>query len=160
MGHTHAHTPTHTHCRLQDLGKTNTQIHIHTSKYGILYRTLVLFNGHNNKQQQHFIMAAYHLEALRRQRVIDRKQGALCRIQQVREEDELRQQKELERSAVEKQEAEQNRRNEQEEHLRSCGKKADKNVQVKPVTDLRHQKKTLRDHGLVMGHVNEHFFHL
>ena len=28
-------------------------------------------------------MAAYHLEALRRQRVIDRKQGALFRIQQV-----------------------------------------------------------------------------
>ena len=38
------------------------------------------------QQQQLFEMAAYHLEALRRQRVIDRKQGALCRIQQVSKE--------------------------------------------------------------------------
>ena len=71
----------------------------------------------------------------------------------MREEDEIRQQQELERSAFEKQEAEENRRNEQEEHLRSCGKKGSVGA-----GDLRHQKKTLRDHGLVMGHVNEHFF--
>merc|ERR1712025_171268 len=113
-------------------------------------------------------MAAYHLEALRRQRVIDRKQGALARLYAKEEEEERKRQEELARSAWEKQEAEENRRYEREEHLRQRGgangdikKLLDKTVgEVKKygAGDLRYQKKTLRDHGLVMGHITDKYF--
>lgn len=111
-------------------------------------------------------MAAYHLEALRRQRVIDRKQGALKRIFEKQQEEEQREQEELARVAWEKKEAEENRRSERAEHLRqrggttgaACIKKIDKSIKKYGDGDLRHQKKTLRDHGLVMGHVTDTFF--
>jgi len=73
---------------------------------------------------------------------------------------------EIERQANEKLEQEENRRREREEHLRQCGGKtrrvtgySNKTTQVQLATqsDLRHQSKILRDHGLVMGHVNQQF---
>lgn len=64
-----------------------------------------------------------------------------------------------------RQDHEENRRREREEHLRQReqgGKrfgKMDKETQRRILTqkDLRHQSKILRDHGLVMGHVNDRF---
>ena len=70
-------------------------------------------------------------------------------------------QEELERNARETLEQEENRRREREDHLRQCGRAGRKNkqIQVQMLTqqDLRHQQKVLRDHGLVMGHVNDKF---
>ncbi|XP_057312392.1 uncharacterized protein LOC130653915 [Hydractinia symbiolongicarpus] len=114
-------------------------------------------------------MAAYHLEALRRQRVIDRKHGALARIAmgKVREEEEERKlQEQFEQRERTKLIEEEDRRKEREEHLRQRGgsrpkfySRTDKQTQVRFPTqkDLRHQQKVLRDHGLVMGHVNDKF---
>ncbi|XP_066922754.1 GRB10-interacting GYF protein 2-like isoform X2 [Clytia hemisphaerica] len=111
-------------------------------------------------------MAAYHNEALRRQRVIDRKVEALARISIRQEEEERRLNEEIRRQQFEKLEQEENRRLERELHLQQCGGKikptgySSKQTQVKFQTqsDLRHQSKILRDHGLVMGHVNGQFF--
>lgn len=73
----------------------------------------------------------------------------------------------MERAELEKLEEEENKRKEREEHLRQRGGKSyrsgvkmDKQTQVRLHTqsDLRHQSKILRDHGLVMGHINDQFF--
>ena len=86
----------------------------------------------------------------------------------LQEEEERRLNEEIERQQKEKLEQEESRRKEREEHLRQCGGNktrrptgyANKQTQAKFHTqsDLRHQSKTLRDHGLVMGHVNDQFF--
>ncbi|XP_066922752.1 ensconsin-like isoform X1 [Clytia hemisphaerica] len=108
----------------------------------------------------------YHQEAQRKQRQIERKNAALVRLQKEKEEEERRLNEEIRRQQFEKLEQEENRRLERELHLQQCGGKikptgySSKQTQVKFQTqsDLRHQSKILRDHGLVMGHVNGQFF--
>ncbi|XP_065058523.1 uncharacterized protein LOC135686254 [Rhopilema esculentum] len=149
-------------------------------------------------------MAAYHWEALRRQRVIDRKQEARQRIakrmvilrslvapdlgmlslQKIRvcicnfgvsfillavyilpdleEEEKLRLEEES-RLEREKRQLEDAKRREREEHLRQRGEggmyrgSGKRHTAQSTQKDLRHQQKVLRDHGLVMGHVNDEF---
>ena len=79
------------------------------------------------------------------------------------EEDRLRLQ-EAERLEREKRDLEDAKRREREEHLRQRGEagmfRSSRSKNGRLATsqkDLRHQQKILRDHGLVMGHVNEEF---
>lgn len=108
----------------------------------------------------------YHLEAQRRARVLERKQAALKKLQEQQEEEERKLQEQFEQRERTKLIQEEDRRKEREEHLRQRGggrpkfySKTDKQTQVRFPTqkDLRHQQKVLRDHGLVMGHVNDKF---
>lgn len=82
------------------------------------------------------------------------------------EEEERKLQEQFEQRERTKLIQEEDRRKEREEHLRQRGggrpkfySKTDKQTQVRFPTqkDLRHQQKVLRDHGLVMGHVNDKF---
>lgn len=72
----------------------------------------------------------------------------------------MEEEKRLEREKLDLEDA---RRREREEHLRQRGEggmNRSRNRNSRLVTsqkDLRHQQKVLRDHGLVMGHVNDEF---
>ena len=95
-------------------------------------------------------MAAYHREALRRQRVIDRQIEALNRIEST-EAKILHE--EFTKSRAPEEAAKLNA--EQEDEMNDLQQQK---VGRKPIAhDLRYQRKILRDHGLVMGHVNEQF---
>ena len=78
------------------------------------------------------------------------------------EEERLRLQEE-EQLREEKRYMEDAKRREREEHLRQRGRGGLKGSMAKSGSlaasqkDLRHQQKVLRNHGLVMGHVNEEF---
>ena len=100
-------------------------------------------------------MAAYHMEALRRQRVIDTKVEALTRIEKAQEAEALRIQEENERVAREMQEEEEAQIKEREEHLRQRGGNTQGNKcnHKSILRELKYQEKVLRDHGLVMGNV-------
>nr|XP_047126325.1 uncharacterized protein LOC100209373 isoform X1 [Hydra vulgaris] len=108
-------------------------------------------------------MAAYHLEALRRQRVIDRKNAALMRIElKKKEEESLKSQnmQYLENNSSNNNQTSSCNCKECHKICSNCEKfKKDKQTQVNYTQkDLRYQHKILRDHGLYMGHVNENFF--
>ncbi len=66
------------------------------------------------------------------------------------------------KAAREKLEQEEARRRERQEHLRQRGeagtsRNRSQKYQNTGQKDLKQQQKILRDHGLVMGHVNEEF---
>ncbi|EDO39548.1 predicted protein [Nematostella vectensis] len=113
---------------------------------------------------------AYHMEALRKQRILDRKHTALVRlaIAQAEQERALKEQ-ELKMQRM-KLEQEKTKSNEREHYLKSMGRTGKTGVinanytnmledQKKRISqkDLRHQEKVLRDHCLYMGNVNEYF---
>ncbi|XP_068718442.1 capping protein inhibiting regulator of actin dynamics-like isoform X1 [Montipora capricornis] len=113
---------------------------------------------------------AYHNEAKRRQRVLDKKREALQRlvIQQQLEEEKKR--ADQEKLKLEKVEKEKERARTREEYIRSMGRSGRAGVvnshyvnmipeQKMKISqrDLRHQEKILRDNCLVMGHVNDKF---
>ncbi|KAL9973388.1 hypothetical protein ACROYT_G019844 [Oculina patagonica] len=116
--------------------------------------------------------AAYHMEALRKQRIIDRKHAALAKIALTEHLQETKKRRDEERYKYELAEKEHEKTRKREEYLNSMGRtgKSSKGViganyvymleeQKKRISqkDLRHQEKTLRDHCLVMGHVNDKF---
>jgi len=113
---------------------------------------------------------AYHLEAQRRQRIIDRKQEALQRMIFQKQLEEEKRRDEEEKRKFRKVEKEKELARTREEYLRSMGRTGRTGVisgnyvnmtdeQKKRISqrDLRHQEKILRDHCLVMGHVNDKF---
>jgi len=107
---------------------------------------------------------AYHQEAQRKARVQVRKQEAILNQLRRQEEEEKRRLKEQELAEKEKLELEDARRFEREEHLRQrgaggrCRGSGPYSGGLRTTQkDLRHQQKVLRDHGLVMGHVNDEF---
>eukprot|EP00112_Aurelia_sp_Birch-Aquarium-sp1_P014195 Seg3049.1 transcript_id=Seg3049.1/GoldUCD/mRNA.D3Y31 product="hypothetical protein" protein_id=Seg3049.1/GoldUCD/D3Y31 len=101
---------------------------------------------------------AYHQEAQRKARTIARKQEALLQALRRHEEEERLRAEEEARLEKERGEIEDARRREREEHFRQRGE-GGKSSRSRGSTqkDLRHQQKILRDHGLVMGHVNDEF---
>ena len=79
----------------------------------------------------------------------------LCFLIFKEEEDRARLEEEK-RLNREKHDREDARRREREQHLRRRGK-GGMNELITSQKDLRYQQKVLRDHGLVMGHVNGEF---
>ena len=73
-----------------------------------------------------------------------------------KEEEERARLEEEKRMHREKHDLEAARRREREDHLKQRGK-GGINGLVTSQKDLRYQQKVLRDHGLVMGHVNGEF---
>ncbi|XP_068701583.1 GRB10-interacting GYF protein 2-like isoform X2 [Montipora capricornis] len=113
---------------------------------------------------------AYHMEALRRQRIIERKQAALARIAIIQQLEEEKKRADQEKLKLEKVEKEKERARTREEYIRSMGRSGRAGVvnshyvnmipeQKMKISqrDLRHQEKILRDNCLVMGHVNDKF---
>jgi len=115
-------------------------------------------------------MAAYHMEALRKQRIIDRKHAALARIALIQQLEEEKRRDEEEKCKLRKVEKEKELARTREEYLHSMGRTGRTGVisgnyvnmieeQKQRISqrDLRHQEKMLRNSGLVMGHVNDKF---
>lgn len=114
--------------------------------------------------------AAYHMEALRKQRIIERKHAALARIAICQELELERKRQQEERNKLQKDEMEKERGNLREKYLISMGRTGRPGVinanyvnmieeHKKSISqrDLRHQEKILRDSCLYMGHVNDKF---
>lgn len=115
---------------------------------------------------------AYHKEALRKQRILDKKHAALARIALLQQMEQDKKRADEERYKYELAEKEHERARKREEYLSSMGRtgKNSRGVinanyvymledQKKRISqkDLRHQEKVLRDSCLVMGHVNDKF---
>lgn len=113
---------------------------------------------------------AYHMEALRKQRIIDRKHASLARLAIIQQLEEEKKRADQERQKLQKVEKEKERARTREEYIRSMGRTGRAGVvnanYVNMISeqklkisqrDLRHQEKILRDHCLVMGHVNDKF---
>ncbi|KXJ25818.1 uncharacterized protein LOC110243487 isoform X1 [Exaiptasia diaphana] len=115
---------------------------------------------------------SFHLEAQRQQRVIDKKHAALARLALKQAEEERIKKEQEERTKRIRQEQEIMKSKERDQYLKSMGRtsKTKQGVinanytnmledQKKWIAqkDLKHQEKVLRDHCLVMGHVNEYF---
>ncbi|KAK3696699.1 hypothetical protein QZH41_013060 [Actinostola sp. cb2023] len=115
---------------------------------------------------------SYHLEAQRRQRVIDKKHIALAKlaVKQAEEERKLREGQQH-RAAIER-EQQITFSKQRQDYLKLMGRKSDTKKAVINANythmleehkkliaqkDLRHQEKTLRDNCLVMGNVNDYF---
>lgn len=116
--------------------------------------------------------AAYHNEALRKQRIIERKQAALARIaiQQKLEDDKRKFEAERRKYLMAEKEHEKTRN--REEYLSSMGRTGrstrgvinanfvhmpEEQKNLISQRDLRHQERILRDSCLVMGKVNDYF---
>ncbi|XP_031563467.1 CLK4-associating serine/arginine rich protein-like isoform X2 [Actinia tenebrosa] len=115
---------------------------------------------------------AYHMEALRKQRIMDRKHAALARIAILQAEAERKQKEDEVRTRRIKHEQEEAKSKERERYLNSMGRTSkskqgvinanytsmleDQKIRIAQ-KDLKHQEKVLRDHCLVMGHANEYF---
>lgn len=116
---------------------------------------------------------AYHMEALRRQRVIERKRSALERIADKEDELQTLRQEQREREKKIVSEQEQANAKERDYYLKTMARmgKSEKhsNPEAKYIgmikerqnginrNDLRHQARELRDSCLYMGPVNEYF---
>ncbi|XP_029188413.1 uncharacterized protein LOC114955700 isoform X2 [Acropora millepora] len=113
---------------------------------------------------------AYHKEALRKQRIIDKKAAAIARMKFGKQLEEEKKRADQERQKLQKVEQEKERARTREEYIRSMGRTgragvvnanyvnmiAEQKLKISQ-RDLRHQEKILRDHCLVMGHVNDKF---
>lgn len=113
---------------------------------------------------------AYHMEALRKQRIIDRKHAAVARIAILQQLEEEKKRADEQRRKFQKVEQDKERARTREEYIRSMGRTGragvvnanyvnmteEKKMRISQ-KDLRHQEKILRDHCLVMGHVNDMF---
>ncbi|XP_029188411.2 capping protein inhibiting regulator of actin dynamics-like isoform X3 [Acropora millepora] len=113
---------------------------------------------------------AYHNEAKRKQRIMERKHAALQRIVVQQQLEEEKKRADQERQKLQKVEQEKERARTREEYIRSMGRTgragvvnanyvnmiAEQKLKISQ-RDLRHQEKILRDHCLVMGHVNDKF---
>lgn len=115
---------------------------------------------------------AYHKEALRKQRIIDKKNAALARIAVRQQLEDDRRRSEEQRHRHEMAEREHEKARKREEYLSSMGRTGRSTQGVinanfvhmpeekkKKICqkDLRHQERVLRDSCLVMGRVNEYF---
>ncbi|XP_027056830.1 GRB10-interacting GYF protein 2 [Pocillopora verrucosa] len=115
---------------------------------------------------------AYHKEALRKQRIIDKKNAALARIAVRQQLEDDRRRSEEQRHRHEMAEREHEKARKREEYLSSMGRTGRSTQGVINANfvhmpeekknkicqkDLRHQERVLRDSCLVMGRVNEYF---
>ncbi|XP_022788204.1 uncharacterized protein LOC111328098 isoform X2 [Stylophora pistillata] len=115
---------------------------------------------------------AYHNEALRKQKIIDKMYEALARIENGQQLEDDRRRSEEQRHRYEMAEKEHEKTRKRERYLNSMGRTSKNTQGVINANfvhmseekknkicqrDLRHQERILRDSCLVMGQVNENF---
>ncbi|XP_076808643.1 uncharacterized protein LOC143451792 [Clavelina lepadiformis] len=98
---------------------------------------------------------AFHEEALRRQRVIDKKRAAIHRLNIVKEEEERNAIEKARLDAEMKQKRHNDKMKELQKHLsavKSDGKRGPAEIPGSVMTNIRRKEKALRNSNLLIGH--------